>query len=239
MSRPFSSSSPSAATGSSYPVGTAAAAGLATCHVCYKLASESLHKCPRCGAGLHLRTKDSVQRAISLVITAAILYIPANILPIMTTTQFGASEPSTILGGVALLIHHESYPIAAVIFIASIMVPSGKMLSICWLCWSVASGQKTSLQQRTVMYRVTEFVGKWSMTDVFVVAVLVALIQIGGLLSITAGAAAIAFGGVVVVTMLAAESFDPRLIWDRIEIEEDALEGPVQAEFATEGGGGG
>jgi paraquat-inducible protein A len=175
-----------------------------------------------------------LERAISLVITATLLYIPANVLPIMTTIQFGSPEPSTILGGVALLIHHESYPIAAVIFIASIMVPSGKLLSICWLCWSVASGQKTSLQQRTVMYRVTEFVGKWSMTDVFVVAILVALIQIGGLLSITAGTAAIAFGGVVVVTMLAAESFDPRLIWDRIEDDavEDVVEGGVKGRAA-------
>jgi paraquat-inducible protein A len=170
---------------------------------------------------LHLRTPDSLQRTIALVITATLLYIPANVLPIMTTTMLGTAEPSTILGGVVLLIHHGSYPIAAVIFIASVMVPTGKLISITWLCWSVARRHNTSLQQRARMYRVVEFVGKWSMTDVFVVAILVALIQLGGLLSITAGSAAIAFGGVVVVTILAAESFDARLIWDRAaEVKE-------------------
>jgi paraquat-inducible protein A len=169
--------------------------------------------------------EGSLQRTLALLFTAMLLYIPANVLPIMTTTQLGTTEPSTILGGVVLLIHHESYPIAAVIFIASVMVPTGKMISILWLCWGVSRGQKTSHRQRTKMYRVTEFVGKWSMTDVFVVAILVALIQMGGLLTINAGSAAIAFGGVVVVTMLAAESFDPRLIWDNEEEEvADALD---------------
>ena len=210
----------------SYPAGTAASMGLASCHTCYKLAPASAHKCPRCGSKIHVRTPDSIQRTIALVVTATLLYIPANVLPIMTTTMLGTAEPSTILGGVVLLIHHGSYPIAAVIFIASVMVPTGKLIAICWLCWSVARKQKTSHEQRTRMYRVVEFVGKWSMTDVFVVAILVALIQLGGLLSITAGSAAIAFGGVVVVTILAAESFDPRLIWDQME-EEDMQEGIV------------
>ncbi len=199
----------------SYPVGTAAAAGLAVCHICHKLAPESHHECPRCGAAMHLRATDSLQRTLALAFTACVLYIPANILPIMTTTQLGTPEPSTIIGGVVLLINLGSYPVAAVIFIASVMVPSGKLLAIFWLCWGVSRGQKTSFQQRTVMYRVTEFIGKWSMVDVFVVAILVALIQLGGLLSINAGPAAIAFGGVVIVTMLSAESFDSRLIWDQ------------------------
>ena len=101
------------------------------------------------------------------------------------------------------------------------MVPSGKIFAIVWLCWSVYRNQPTSHAQRTKLYRATEFVGKWSMTDVFVVAILVALIQLGGLLTITAGPAAIAFGGVVIVTMLAAESFDPRLIWDQLEEADD------------------
>jgi paraquat-inducible protein A len=206
---------------SAYPTGTAAANGLASCHVCEKLSPSSMHNCPLCGAPLHVRMTDSLQKTIALVVTAMILYIPANLLPIMTTTQLGTPEDSTIIGGVVLLIHHGSYPIAAVIFIASVIVPSGKLLAICWLCLSVLRGQQTSLEQRTKLYRVTEFVGKWSMTDVFVVAILVALIQIGGLLSITAGPAAIAFGGVVIVTMLAAHSFDPRLIWDQVEKTND------------------
>jgi paraquat-inducible protein A len=209
---------------SEYPLGTAAAEGLATCHTCRKLAPVASHKCPRCGSSLHLRTPDSLQRTLALVVTATLLYIPANILPIMTTTMLGTAEPSTILGGVVLLIHHGSYPIAAVIFIASVMVPTGKLISITWLCLSVARKQETSRQQRVRMYRVTEFVGKWSMTDVFVVAILVALIQLGGLLSITAGTAGIAFGGVVVVTMIAAESFDPRLIWDQAQDAEEDVE---------------
>jgi paraquat-inducible protein A len=208
----------------SFPRGTAAAAGLAMCHTCHKLADASLHKCPRCRAGLHVRSADSLQRTIALLVTAIVLYIPANILPIMTTTQLGTPEDSTILGGVVLLIEMGSIPVAAVIFVASVLVPSGKMIAISWLVASVARGQKTSFQQRTVMYRVTEFIGKWSMVDVFVVAILVALIQLGGLLSITAGTAAIAFGGVVVVTMLSAESFDPRLIWDQAVGADDDLE---------------
>jgi paraquat-inducible protein A len=204
-----------------FPPGTAAAAGLATCHTCHKLADASLHKCPRCGSGLHVRTTDSLQRTIALAVTALVLYIPANILPIMTTTQLGTPEDSTILGGVVLLIDMGSFPVAAVIFVASVLVPSGKLLAIFYLVWGVSRGQKTSFQQRTVMYRVTEFIGKWSMVDVFVVAILVALIQLGGLLTINAGSAAIAFGGVVIVTMLSAESFDSRLIWDYADPEGD------------------
>jgi paraquat-inducible protein A len=200
---------------STFPAGTAAAEGLACCHICCKLAPASLAECPLCGAALHLRRPESIQRTVALLVTAALLYIPANVLPIMTTIQLGRPEGSTILGGVVLLIHHGSYPIAAVIFLASVMVPVGKLVSISWLCWSVARGHKTSHQQRTVLYRIAEFVGKWSMTDVFVVAILVALIQLRGLLAIDAGVAAIAFGGVVIMTMLAAESFDPRLIWDQ------------------------
>jgi paraquat-inducible protein A len=206
---------------SAFPPGTAAAAGLASCHTCAKLSPADLHKCPLCGSALHLRDSESLQKTVALVIAAMVLYIPANLLPIMTTTQLGTPTDSTIIGGVVLLIHHGSYPIAAVIFIASVIVPSGKLISICWLVSSVVRGQNTSYVQRTKMYRVTEFVGKWSMTDVFVVAILVALIQLRGLLIITAGPAAIAFGGVVIVTMLAAESFDPRLIWDQMEEAND------------------
>jgi paraquat-inducible protein A len=200
----------------SFPAGTAAAEGLACCHVCTKLAAEASHECPRCGAALHLRKPDSLQRTIALIVTAVVLYIPANVLPIMTTDQLGQATDSTIIGGIVLLIHHGSYPIAAVIFVASVLVPISKLLSLSWLCWSVARHQPTSHRERTRLYRATELVGKWSMTDVFVVAILVALIQLGGLLRITAGSAAIAFGGVVIVTMLAAESFDPRLIWDQL-----------------------
>ena len=205
---------------SAFPTGTAAAAGLACCHTCCKLAPASLHECPLCGSSLHLRNPDSIQRTLALLITASLLYIPANILPIMTTYQLGRPTESTIIGGVVLLIHHGSYPIAGVIFIASVMVPISKLIALGWLCWSVSRRHGTSHQQRTRLYRAAELVGKWSMTDVFVVAILVALIHLGGLIRITPGAAALAFGGVVIVTMLAAESFDPRLIWDELGDEE-------------------
>ena len=204
-----------------YPPESAAARGLAACHTCHKLSPASTHRCPRCGAPVHVRVTDSLHRTMALVLTAAVLYIPANVLPIMTTEQLGVAEPSTILGGVVLLWHHGSYPIAAVIFIASVMVPLGKLIALAVLCWGVKRRHVARPRERTVMYRVTEFVGRWSMIDVFVVAILVALIQLGGLLVIRPGAAGLAFCGVVIVTMVAAETFDPRLIWDRLGAEDE------------------
>ena len=207
---------------SGFPSNTAAAQGWANCHTCTKLASAELHHCPRCGAALHLRLTDSLHQTVALLITAVLLYIPANVYPIMTTDQLGQSIDSTIIGGVLLLWDHGSYPVASVIFIASVMVPVGKMLSLSVLCASVARQDVTRMRQRAVLYRVTEFVGRWSMVDVFVVAILVALIQLGGLLVIRPGVAALAFSGVVIVTMFAVERFDPRLIWD--QLNEDGLE---------------
>ena len=196
---------------------TAAERGLASCHLCMKLASKDLHQCPRCGTRLHLRKTASIQRTLALLITASILYVPANTLPIMVTDQLGRPIESTILGGVVLLIQLGSIPIAAIIFIASVLVPLGKLLIMFYLCWSVSNGPPIKQRQRTVLYRITEFIGKWSMLDVFVVAILVALVQLGDLLAIYPGGAALAFAGVVMVTILAAESFDPRLIWDKVE----------------------
>lgn len=199
------------------PGDTAASRHLASCHLCLKLADASLHHCPRCGEALHLRKSNSLQRTLALLVTACVLYIPANVLPIMITDQFGSAEPSTILGGVVLLIDMGSAPIAAVIFIASVMVPLGKLMALFYLCWSVSRARPVSPRQRTVMYRATELIGKWSMVDVFVVSILVALVHLTGLLVILPGAAAVAFAGVVIVTIIAAESFDPRIIWDQQE----------------------
>lgn len=199
-----------------YPANSAASRGLATCHLCLKLAPVALHACPRCGSALHLRKPHSLERVVALLITAVVCYIPANILPIMVTNQLGSAEASTILGGVVLLWHHGSYPIAAVIFVASVFVPLAKMLILAWLVWSVARRQRTGARERTVLFRVTEFIGRWSMVDVFVVAILVALIQLGGILVIKPAAAALAFAVLVIVTILAAESFDSRLMWDHL-----------------------
>lgn len=200
---------------------TAAARGLSSCHLCLKLASSELHQCPRCGSAMHLRKTDSIHRTLALLITACILYIPANIYPIMVTDQLGTSTDSTIIGGVLLLISMDSIPIAAVIFIASVMVPVGKIISMFYLCFTVSRGSSVSPRQLTIAYRMTEFIGKWSMVDVFVVAILVALIQLGGILVIRPGIAAVAFAGLVMVTMVAAESFDPRLFWDQQETDND------------------
>lgn len=197
---------------------TAASRNLASCHICLKLADASLHECPRCGEPLHLRKSNSLQRTLALLVTACVLYIPANVLPIMVTDQFGNSTDSTILGGVVLLIDMGSVPIAAIIFIASVMVPLGKLIALFYVCWSVGSGRTTDPRQRTILYRAAELIGKWSMVDVFVVSILVALVHLTGLLVILPGAAAVAFAGVVIVTIVAAESFDPRMIWDQQDV---------------------
>jgi paraquat-inducible protein A len=196
---------------------TAASRGMASCHVCYKLAPTTVHKCPRCGAAMHLRKSDSIQRTLALLVTACLLYIPANLYPIMYTDQLGSTEASTIMGGVILLIELGSAPIAAVIFIFSVMVPSGKLMAMFYLVWTVKRRSALDPRQRSIMYRITEFIGKWSMVDVFVVSILVALVHLGGLLVIRPGIAAASFAGVVIVTMIAAESFDSRLIWDNME----------------------
>ncbi|WP_299979356.1 paraquat-inducible protein A [uncultured Pseudoteredinibacter sp.] len=155
----------------------------------------------------------SIQRTWALLITSLILYIPANLLPIMYTRTLGQDEPSTIMGGVLLLWELGSYPIAAIIFIASVVVPIAKLIILCWLNYSVQKGFSKNPQKRIYWYRVTEFIGRWSMVDVFVVAILVSLIQLGNIMSIYPGPAAMAFCGVVIATMLAAMSFDTRLIW--------------------------
>lgn len=204
-----------------YSANSAAARQLAACHTCNKLSDIELGRCPRCHSALHLRTPNSLQRTLALLTTACILFIPANVLPIMYTEQLGRTQASTIVGGVVTLLEHGSYPIAVVIFVASVMIPLAKIIVMFWLCWSVSSHSQAEPAQRTLLYRTTEFVGRWSMIDVFVVAILVALIQLGGLLVIRPGSAALAFAGVVIVTMLAAESFDSRLIWDAISNVED------------------
>jgi paraquat-inducible protein A len=200
---------------------TAASRNLAACHLCCKLAPADLHHCPRCGSAMHPRKSDSIQRTLALLVTACVLYIPANVYPIMYTDQLGSTEPSTIIGGVILLIKLGSVPVAAVIFLFSVMVPIGKFLAMFYLVWTVERRSRLDARQRTLMYNIVEFVGRWSMIDVFVVAILAALVHLGGLLVIRPGVAALAFAGVVIVTMIAAESFDSRLIWDVME-EKDS-----------------
>jgi len=132
----------------------------------------------------------------------------------MYTEQFGVTEASTILGGVLLLIEMGSVPIAVIIFVFSVLVPVGKLMTLLYLVWTVKTQSVLDPKQRTQMYRITEFIGKWSMIDVFVVAILAALVHLSGLMEVRPGIAALSFAGVVIVTMIAAESFDARLIWD-------------------------
>lgn len=188
--------------------------GCPTCGLINRLSHYGRSHCIRCHEKLHQRLPHSLQRTWALLGASAIMYIPANVYPIMTTTSLGDSSPSTIVGGVVQLIQMGSWPIAAVIFIASVIVPVGKLMALIWLCLVARRSSALNAQSRTRLYRLTEFIGRWSMVDVFVVAILVALIRAGSLMSITPGPAALAFGAVVVLTMLAAMTFDPRLIWD-------------------------
>ncbi len=201
---------------------TAASRGLANCHTCCKLVPVTEHECPRCGSTVHLRSTNSLQRTVALLITASILFVPANLYPIMITEALGTEDISTIIGGVVLLVKLGSIPVALVIFIASVIVPLAKLAAMYYLVWSVSNEPHRGHRQRTKLYLMAEFIGKWSMVDVFVVAILVALVHLGGLIVIQPGIAAYSFAGVVLVTMVAAENFDPRLMWDQLDNNNDS-----------------
>ena len=198
-------------------------AGILICIECHELNKQEADEqiCTRCGALVHARRSNSLVRTWALLITAAILYIPANLLPIMTVNSLGQGDPSTIMSGVIQLVQHGMIPIAAVVFIASILVPTFKLVGIALLLFSVQRRQPLSARQRIVMYRFIEFIGRWSMLDIFVIAILVAVVNFGRLASIEANLGAIAFASVVILTMLAAVTFDPRLIWDNTESDDD------------------
>lgn len=170
--------------------------------------------CQRCGSDLYVRKPNSEQLTWALLLTAAILYIPANAYPMMITTSLGQSHASTIIGGMMELWQHGSEPVAVIIFVASVLVPIVKMLVLVLLLWLARHPGPLNAQQKTRLYRITELIGRWSMVDVFVVAIMVALIQSGNLMSVLPGPAALAFCAVVITTMLAAMAFDPRLLWD-------------------------
>ena len=171
-------------------------------------------RCRRCGASLHPRKPNSISRTWAYLIAASIMYVPANVLPIMKTGSLFGSQSDTIMSGVVYLWHSGSWHLALVVFIASVLVPLAKILSLTYLAISVQLGWTERALERTKLYRVLEFVGPWSMLDVYVVTILVALVQLKSLATIEPGPAAAAFGAVVVLTMLAAMSFDPRLLWE-------------------------
>ena len=197
---------------------TAEQAGLVSCETCSLLSRPAGRTepgyCPRCGGELAQRHHHSVQYTWALVIAAAICYIPANVLPIFITNTLGSSEPDTIMSGVVLLYRTGSWPLALIVLVASVMVPLGKLVALSYLLISVQRGSIKNNQDRTRLYRVVEFIGRWSMLDVFVATFTVALIQLQPLMSMEPAPGVLFFAAVVVLTMIAAESFDPRLIWD-------------------------
>lgn len=195
-------------------------AGLVACDDCHTLSRATKTEkneqqyCPCCHAILHTRKPNSLIKTWSYLWSAVFLYIPANILPIMTVIFQGTGEPSTILEGVMHLLNVGMWPLAAIVFIASLFVPIMKLLVLAGLALSVQFRWQWNPKERTRFYRMTEFVGRWSMVDIFVIAILVALVQFGNLASVYPGLGAVSFAAVVILTMLAAHTFDPRLIWD-------------------------
>lgn len=199
--------------------------GLARCHDCGKTSRLSAPQghCPRCGGHLSFRISDSLSKTWALLITAAVLFIPANIYPVMTVISFGAGDPATIMSGVIQLVQADMYPIAILVFVASIIVPLFKLIGIAALLLVIQFRVKVSFKHATIMYRFIHFIGRWSMLDLFMISILVTLVNMGQIASITTGVGATAFSGVVVVTMIAAHVFDQRLIWDIIAQSDDAV----------------
>ncbi len=206
---------------------TAKSQSLVSCGVCHLLvrkpsgAGDPPGRCPRCGAVLHSRKPDSIARTWALVIAALVFYVPANVLPITQVTSLGVVQSDTILSGVIYFIHSGMWPIALVIFIASVFVPLLKLLILMLLLVSVQRRLRWRPKDRTRLYRITEAIGRWSMVDIFVVTILVALVHLGALANIEAQAGAAFFAAVVVITIFAAMSFDPRLIWDAKESDDE------------------
>jgi paraquat-inducible protein A len=197
-------------------VKTALIQGFIRCHDCGGLIkSKGLHFCPVCKQPVSARKHKSAQRTFALIISALCLYIPANIFPIMTVTELGSAERHTIVGGIIVLVQSDMLPIAMLVLVASIIVPLMKLMGLTLLLLCVHYKWQVNAQLFTKLYRVIAFVGRWSMLDIFMISILVALVDLGGVAQVLAGPAATAFAAVVVLTMFAAKCFDPRLIWDQ------------------------
>jgi paraquat-inducible protein A len=207
---------------------------LISCHNCDQLAAmpplpaRTTAHCPRCGATMHRRKPNSLARTWALVVTATILYIPANLLPVMTVVYFGRGEPDTILSGVKELMQAGMWPVALLVFFASITVPVLKLIGLTFLLITVQRRSRWRLRDRGVIYRIIEQVGRWSMVDIFMISILVALVNLGSIATIEPNVGAICFAAVVITTMFASMSFDPRLIWDAEE-SSDAQRTPARA----------
>lgn len=206
--------------------GTASAmqAGVQGCEVCGLVSrpprgADEGH-CPRCGEKLRFRKPDSIQRAWAWLIAAAICYLPANLLPVMTTSTPTGTESDTIMQGVVLLWSPTGWPLSLIVLVASIMIPSAKIVGLAYLLVSVQRGSYANNEQRVRLYRIVRLIGRWSMVDVFVDTFTAALVQLQPLMLVQPGPGLLFFAAVVVLTMMAAESFDPRLIWDPVSAPE-------------------
>jgi paraquat-inducible protein A len=197
--------------------GTAPAHGKSmSCTICDLIVGQAAagQHCPRCGATLHLRKARSIQRTLAFVLAGYLLYIPANTLPVLTTVQFGREEHNTILSGVLELIRNDLWPLAIIVFTASIILPLIKLFGLTWMLAATRLGSSRFLVARTRLYRSIDAIGRWSNIDIFSVSVLVALLQFGALTAVHAGGGLVAFAAVVIITMLGTMVFDPRLMWD-------------------------
>lgn len=197
--------------------------GLITCHCCNKPAQlrHEDQKCSRCGTRLHARIPHSLSYTWALLAASAAMLLPANLLPMMTFKSLGQGDPATIMQGVIQLLEHDMLWIALVVLTASIIIPLLKIVGLVILLLTVQMGWTTNVHQKMLMYRFVEWIGRWSMLDIFVVAILAAIVQLGNLASVVGNTGATAFAAAVILTMLAANSFDTRLIWDKhLELSE-------------------
>jgi paraquat-inducible protein A len=197
---------------------SAAQAGLTSCESCGLLSRPVLAaprgSCPRCGSRLEWRRKHSIQRTWALSLAAAMCYVPANTLPVLTTHTLTTSGSDTIMGGVIYLYRSGSWPLALIVLVASVMIPLGKLVALAYLLITVQRGSAKNNGDRVRLYRLVEFIGRWSMLDVFVDTFVVALVQLKPLMFVEPAPGVVFFLAVVVLTMFAAQTFDPRLIWD-------------------------
>jgi paraquat-inducible protein A len=200
---------------------SARSSGLQGCSACGLLAPVSRQACARCGATLHSRKPDSAARTWALLITAAILYIPANALPVTQVMNLGKPHEDTILSGVLYFLRTGSWPLALLIFVASVLVPLSKFVILVFLLLSVRFRLRWRPRLRAGLYRLTEMVGRWSMVDIFAITLMVAMLRMGSLASVVPRPGAMAFALMVVATILAVRSFDPRLVWDALESVHD------------------
>ncbi len=203
------------------PILTARRAGLVGCRTCGKVSPPGVEICPRCRERLHSRDGASLQRVWAWWAVGLICYVPANLYPMMITSSIGTTTRSTILSGVVELAHHGAFLIAGIVFLASVVIPVTKFFLIALLALSIQFRLPIPAHTRIHLYEAVEFVGRWSMVDVFVVAILAALIQMGFFASIQPGPAAVFFAMSVAFTMISAQAIDPRLIWDSTERPAD------------------